>query len=155
MKTKYSSVPPSFQHCAKEWISWRCAKNRCYNKKNPSYKYCGAKGIVMCDAWRYNFRQFFADMGYAPSPQHTIDRIDNTKGYEPGNCRWATPYEQQLNTTKVKWFTIDNETKCFSDWCRAMGINSGTVSSRLRMGWNIKDALTKKPDQKHNGHTYS
>ena len=50
----------------------------------------------MCLKWR-NFHKFYADMGPRPTPRHSIDRIDNEKGYEPANCRWATKSEQQRN----------------------------------------------------------
>ena len=60
----------------------------------------------MCDRWRFGehgkhaFECFLEDMGPKPSPRHTLDRIENDGGYEPSNCRWATPHEQRTNTRK-------------------------------------------------------
>jgi len=74
-----------------------CGMNaRCHNPKDTGYKWYGAKGVTVCERWRNNFLNFLEDMGERPDGK-SIDRIDNSKGYEPHNCKWSTLKEQNWN----------------------------------------------------------
>jgi hypothetical protein len=70
---------------------------RCSKPSNPEWKNYGGRGIRVCQRWWGSFENFLADMGEKPGPEYSIDRIDNDGNYEPSNCRWATPKEQQAN----------------------------------------------------------
>lgn len=80
-----------------EYRVWQGLTNRCTNPNNPSFKYYGGRGICVCSSWLESFENFYADMGPRPSPDLSIDRIDNDGNYEPSNCRWATAYQQRIN----------------------------------------------------------
>lgn len=80
-----------------EYRTWCHIKTRCKNKNDDSYEDYGAKGVEICEKWDKSFMSFLEDMGEKPTSKHSIDRIDNSKGYSPGNCRWATKRQQMLN----------------------------------------------------------
>jgi hypothetical protein len=75
--------------------------SRCHNSTHAAFKNYGARGIAVCERWRNSFENFFADMGPRPTGL-SIDRIDNDRGYEPDNCRWATSEEQNGNQQRQK-----------------------------------------------------
>lgn len=81
----------------REYRSWSMMKNRCLNPRNPRFASYGGRGIGVCQRWVDSFDSFLADMGPRPSAKHSLDRIDNDGDYTPGNCRWATTSEQNLN----------------------------------------------------------
>lgn len=91
------------------YIAWLNMKQRCLNPRNPAYKYYGAKGIKVCEHWKNSFLAFLADMGECPIDM-TLERIDNSKGYEPTNCKWATWIEQDSNKSR-SWRGLSGQKK--------------------------------------------
>jgi hypothetical protein len=77
------------------WINMkvRCGKN--YPNNKAYYK---DKGITVCDEWLHDFHQFKRDVGPRPTSEHSLDRIDGSKGYTKENCRWATSTVQVQNS---------------------------------------------------------
>jgi hypothetical protein len=86
--------------------SWHSMRARCSDPSDAEYERYGGSGVTVCERWNV-FANFLADMGVKPAG--TSIRIDNTKGYEPGNCRWATPHEQTVNrrATYLNWDVVN------------------------------------------------
>ncbi len=87
---KNAATPPT-----RTYTSWQAMWTRCTKESSDNFKYYGANGITVCERWK-DFGAFLCDMGERPAGT-SIDRIDNSRGYKPGNCRWATPKQQALN----------------------------------------------------------
>lgn len=93
----------------KEYRAWQHIKTRCLNSKSKNYTAYGGSGVTICSEWAESYERFLYDMGRAPSPKHSIDRIDNNKGYSPDNCRWATSLEQNLNRKVTRMVMYNGE----------------------------------------------
>ena len=126
---------------ATEYNAWASIKARCYNPKNSGYCRYGGRGIKMYGPWIKDFQAFFDYIGRKPTPEHSLDRIDNNRGYEPGNIRWATKKEQCRNRRDNYLITICCQTKPLSEWAEIYGLPADTVTRRLRVGYSVKDAF--------------
>lgn len=127
-----------------EYRTWAGVKRRCLNPHDRAYKAYGGSGITICKAWADSFAQFLQDMGAKPSPKHTIDRIDNNKGYEQGNCRWATPEQQWNNTSRNVWLEYQGQRKTVRQWATHLGITYQTLYRRIEMGWSVQRAFEQR-----------
>ena len=115
------------------------ARDRCRNKKNESYPRYGGRGIE----FRFkSFKEFYAELGPRPSPQHTLDRINNNGHYERGNVRWATAIEQANNKRNNHRVTAFGETKSLSDWSRVTSFPASAIKKRLKRRWDAEKTLT-------------
>jgi hypothetical protein len=131
-------------HGSPEYRSWDHLIQRCYNKKNKAFKRYGGRRIKVCPSWKNSFSAFFADMGHKPSPEHSIDRIDNDGDYCPENCRWATSTEQNNNTSRTKLLKHDATGEILSQtqWSFKLGGSKNLVANRLRKGWDIQKSIS-------------
>lgn len=126
-----------------EYISWRGMVARCRNKTTPNYHRYGGRGITVCDRWATSFTAFLEDMGLRPSKAHSIERIDNDRGYELGNCRWATSSEQANNRRSNRIISFEGETHTLAQWARIKGLKIVTLHMRLSYGWSVERALNQ------------
>jgi hypothetical protein len=125
-----------------EYLIWKGMRQRCLNPRNPNFRSYGGRGITICERWQASFAAFLADMGPRPSPQHSIDRVNNDGNYEPGNCRWALRVQQLNNHRRSHRITFNGETHTVAEWARLVNIPVNHLAARLgRLGWSPDRAL--------------
>lgn len=120
--------------------SWISMISRCNNPDNSNFPNYGGRGIKVCEAW-LNFNSFVNDVGYRPSLEHTIDRINNSGNYEPGNVRWATHVQQSNNKRTNRMVNICGDSMTATQAARIFGMRPWLVLNRLESGWETEKAL--------------
>jgi len=126
----------------REWVAWQAMITRCA-AYSPDAKDYIERGIAVCDEWKGpgGYERFLDHVGRKPTLKHSLDRIDNSKGYVPGNVRWATWSEQHRNRRSNRMVEIDEESLCVIEWAERSGIDPRTIVARLSMGWPPKRAV--------------
>ena len=140
-RAKEAATTHNMSKTCPEYKVWNGIKRRCFNKAEKCYPRYGGRGITMVDRW-LSFENFLSDMGPRPSPNHSIDRIDNEGNYGPDNCKWADAKEQANNRRSSHFITYDGLTLTVTQWENKLGFPNHTVHSRLRLGWPIEKILT-------------
>lgn len=130
-----------------EYNTWCNMIRRCTDPRNQDYDNYGQRGITVCERWR-SFADFYADMGEKPTRKHSLERVDNNKGYSPENCAWATQAQQTRNTRQNRWLTLNGRTMCLSDWAKELNLHPTSLNERLER-WPIEKALTTPSKRKH------
>lgn len=126
-----------------EYMAWSAMLNRCLNPTNEAYENYGGRGITVCDEWKTSFEAFFAHMGNRPSSRHSLDRVDNEKGYSPENCEWRPVEIQNLNKRNTVWVDWRGVRITLSEAAQKAGVNYYTAHERIfRLGWEVDRALT-------------
>ena len=137
--TKHGQSPG--HNSSKIYRVWTSMFQRCTNPNNGGYNDYGGRGISVCVRW-FVFENFFLDMGAVPLG-HSIDRIDNNKGYCKENCRWATRKQQMRNMRRNRLISFNGKTQCLSAWAEELNISSTALAYRLRNpSWSREKALT-------------
>lgn len=128
-------------------------RKRC-NPGTARSKYHGDRGIRVCREWDSNFEIFFDwAMHNGFNPALTLERVDNDKGYSPGNCTWAT-YETQnrnkrstvtneLSAGEMRWLAFQGLS--YAEIGRVYGVSSYVVA-QIAYGNNWKSAGVRQPD---------
>jgi hypothetical protein len=119
---------------------YRAMLARCLSPNHPQYDDYGGRGIAVCERWMA-FENFLADMGEPPDGM-TLDRLENNKGYEPGNCAWRTRRQQQNNMRSNRVLELDGRSMTASEWARELGWSINTIHSRVKAGWDDRRILT-------------
>lgn len=120
--------------------AWEAMRDRVVRK--TKYK---KRGITVCPAWDSFevFRDYVNENLGARPAKHTIDRINNDRGYEPGNIRWASPTTQQRNTSANTVLTVGGVSRCIAEWAEVFGLSSAVICARRKRGWSDERAVTE------------
>lgn len=127
-----------------EYRTWTHIIDRCYNPRCDDYPNWGGRGIKMHPAWRRDFAVFLAAVGKRPGPGYSLDRRDNSKGYVPGNVRWATKKQQARNMRTNRVLKFLGRAQPLAAWAEELGISQRTLLTRLSRGFSVERAL-KQP----------
>ena len=127
---------------APEYRTWHHMKERCYNPNEKRFKDYGGRGIIVCDEWKESFSEFYSHIGPRPTAKHSIDRINNNRGYFPGNVRWALPITQSNNKRTNRIITINGWSLTIAQWARFAGIRQITLFNRINiLNWSHSKAI--------------
>lgn len=127
-----------------EYVAWRAMRQRCYMPSNNRYKLYSERGTQVCDRYKISFEGFLEDIGYRPSDEHSVDRIDNDLNYSCGKCdeclkmgwkmniRWATEEVQGRNKITNKWYEYNGKKLIQADWAKELKVSKKTLNKYLR-----------------------
>lgn len=122
----------------REYKIWGAIKRRCGNKNDKKYHLYGGRGISVCERWLSSFELFLSDMGYRPSKNHSIDRINVNGNYEPSNCKWATVKEQNRNKRTNRIIEYNGMAKTAVDWSEEFNMTKSKFMWRINNGWSMQ-----------------
>lgn len=126
-----------------EYTTWQAMRARCLNTEHRNYHLYGGSGVTICDRWINCFENFYTDMGPRPTRTSQIDRIDNSKGYAPDNCRWVSRTANCRNKTNNRLVAFRGELLPISEIVERTGIARHVFCYRIKQGWSAEDAATK------------
>lgn len=132
----------------KLYRKYRSMLSRCYNENDKGYARYGGRGISVCDEWKNDFQAFYDwaySNGYDPTKdgrRWSIDRIDNSKGYSPSNCRFTTAKEQMRNRDITKTYEYQGSVYTASEFADSFGITDKSyVYRRVKKGQSLDEIL--------------
>lgn len=134
-----------------EYNSWAAMHNRCRNSSHRDYDAYGGRGIKVCERWTVGdgrlsgFECFLLDMGKKPEPSLSIERIENSRGYEPDNCCWASQKSQVYN----RRCTVRVEGKTLREIADEHSLSYEMVRGRFYKGRRTVSDLIRDPNPNH------
>ncbi len=118
-------------------------RQRCKNINNYAYNRYGGRGITVCKRWEV-FDNFLYDMGFSPSENHSLDRVNNDLGYSKENCRWATKKEQSNNRRNNIIIFFLGEKKSLKEWSKHFNLPYKLTHKRYKNGWSLERVFAHK-----------
>lgn len=110
---------------------WRGVITRITCKKHHTFPRYGGRGLDIDPRWEASFDIFYSDMGDPPTKSHSIERKDNSRGYWPDNCIWATRGEQAANTRTNVYVIVGGERVILEEARRRLRISKYGIWNRV------------------------
>lgn len=131
------------------WNLHKDIKNRCYNPKVDCFPDYGGRGVEMCDEWRHDFVSFYnwcIANGWQKGLQIDKDIKAKELGvdpllYSPERCQFVTPKKNSNSRRNNRLIEFNGVTKTIMEWSELVGVNRGTINSRLSRGWSVERAF--------------
>lgn len=124
-----------------EYRTWVSMRSRCRNPNTTHFSFYGGRGIRVCPEWDASFEAFLRDVGPRPSDDHSLDRIDNDRGYEPGNVRWAPSAIQNRNKRSFNFYEYEGDMLTMPQIADRTGIPLDRLRYRIAQGWSLQEAI--------------
>lgn len=115
-----------------------------WNRIRTPRRYPSYVGLTIFPEWRSfeSFRDYInANLGERPVG-FSLDRIDNDRGYEPGNVRWASAKQQVRNRSSSVFIVAGGVSRCLTEWAELLGVDPAVIRERLKDGWTPEHAVT-------------
>jgi len=122
--------------------SWRGMLERCNNPNHVRYHRYGGRGVSVCTRWR-KFKNFLEDMGPTWKEGLTIERMNNSGNYEPGNCTWESQMGQMRNYCLNHSVDTPKGDMLLVDASEVSRIHRTTLYSRIKAGWPTEHLFMK------------
>lgn len=120
---------------------WADIKTRCCNKNSRLFRHYGGRGITLYSGWMDDFSAFAAYVGKDPGKGFDVGRIDNDRGYEPGNIRWETEKQNCRNRRNTIWITVNGNEVSLAEAAEKSGVPYKKAWSRFNKGFSIDRVL--------------
>jgi hypothetical protein len=142
-----ANIPPKRKSYTPFYRRWCDMRVRCEKPSHPLYKWYGARGITVCERWQ-SFDLFSEDMLSSWAPGLWLDRLDNSKGYSPENCKWVTPSENNRNRRYNRWIATPEGPMVLAEAAEKFGIEASRLRYRVNRGLSLERTFSKQDFRK-------
>lgn len=125
------------------YVTYKGMMYRCYNPKDPAYKYYGAKGITVCDDWKNDYQVFLNwSLANGWSSELELDKdISNGNIYSPETCKWVTHKENMLNLASFKVHEYNGQLLTISKISQLTGVLRSALNDRMKRGYSLNESI--------------
>ena len=114
---------------------WRSMKDRCHLLSHHAYSGYGSRGVAVCAEWRADFMSFYNDMIGTYEAGLTLERRDNSGGYDKDNCIWVDWKTQARNRRGNRLIDTPVGEMLLCEAAEMSGLSNMMLKYRVDAGW--------------------